>query len=130
MESTKKNAAEASAASDSPAMNGIQQAIEALTAQLAQLNSHLASLQMAMPTAALGAAAAPAPGASAPAAAEEISEEVVLALSAAIAAYLGKRPRIRAIRVLQSGAWGQQGRVFVQASHRLNIAHDAHAHEA
>ena len=56
---------------------------------------------------------------------DEFSEELLLALSAAVAAYLGKRPHIRAIRLLGSSAWAQQGRVFVQASHQLNVPHDA-----
>ena len=56
---------------------------------------------------------------------DEFSEELLLAISAAVAAYLGKRPHIRAIRLLGSGAWAQQGRVFVQASHQLNVPHDA-----
>ena len=58
-------------------------------------------------------------------AADEFSEELLLVLSAAVAAYLGKRPHIRAIRLLGSSAWAQQGRVFVQASHQLNVPHDA-----
>jgi methylmalonyl-CoA carboxyltransferase large subunit len=56
---------------------------------------------------------------------DEFSAELLLAISAAVAAYLGKRPHIRAIRLLGSGAWAQQGRVFVQASHQLNVPHDA-----
>ena len=50
---------------------------------------------------------------------------LLLVLSAAVAAYLGKRPHIRAVRLLGSSAWAQQGRVFVQASHQLNVPHEA-----
>jgi methylmalonyl-CoA carboxyltransferase large subunit len=49
----------------------------------------------------------------------EITEEELLAVSAALAAYMGVRPHIRQIRLVSSGAWAQQGRVTIQASHRL-----------
>ena len=51
---------------------------------------------------------------------EEITEEELLAISAAIAAYLGVRAHIRQIRLISSGAWAQEGRVSIQASHRLH----------
>jgi methylmalonyl-CoA carboxyltransferase large subunit len=49
-----------------------------------------------------------------------ISEEEVLAISAALAAWLGVHAHIRQIRLIRTGAWAQQGRVTIQASHRLN----------
>jgi methylmalonyl-CoA carboxyltransferase large subunit len=49
-----------------------------------------------------------------------ISEEVLVVISAAIAAYLGKKPSIRQIRLLGAAAWAQQGRVTIQASHTLS----------
>jgi methylmalonyl-CoA carboxyltransferase large subunit len=49
--------------------------------------------------------------------AEGLSEELLVVISAAIAAFLGKRPHIRQIRLLGSAAWAQQGRVTIQASH-------------
>jgi methylmalonyl-CoA carboxyltransferase large subunit len=51
---------------------------------------------------------------------EDISEEIVVAISAAIAAFLGKKPIIRQIRLLGAAAWAQQGRVTIQASHALS----------
>jgi methylmalonyl-CoA carboxyltransferase 12S subunit len=69
---------------------------------------------------------APAPQAGAPAKSEEISPEVLMVLSATVAAFLGKKARIRTARfVRQSGGnvWAQQGRVFVQASHNLGVRH-------
>jgi methylmalonyl-CoA carboxyltransferase large subunit len=48
-----------------------------------------------------------------------ISEEEVLAISAALAAWLGVHAHIRQIRLIRTGAWAQQGRVTIQASHRL-----------
>ncbi len=66
--------------------------------------------------AAKGARPRPTPPPTAP----EISEEELLAVSAALAAFFGVRMRIRQIRLLGSQAWAQQGRVSIQASHRLN----------
>jgi len=121
-------------------VESLQQALDALAAQLAALTARLEKLETAgsvEPVVAAPAAEAPAqpvdtaaPAAKAPAvepapAEDAINEELLLVLSAAVAAYLGKRPHIRAIRLVGSNAWAQQGRVFVQASHQLNIAHDA-----
>jgi methylmalonyl-CoA carboxyltransferase large subunit len=59
------------------------------------------------------------PTTSSMATAEGISEGEVLAISAAIAAWLGVHAHIRQIRLIRTGAWAQQGRVTIQASHRL-----------
>ena len=53
-------------------------------------------------------------------ASDEIAPDVLLAIAAAVAAYLGERAHIRQIRLISSAAWGQQGRVNVQASHTLH----------
>ena len=50
-----------------------------------------------------------------------ISEETLLVISAAIAAFLGVKPHIRQIRLLDGAPWGQQGRVTIQASHTLPV---------
>ncbi len=71
----------------------------------------------------LGGAKAPVPAPAMPA--EEVSPETIVILSAAVAAFLGKRARIRSARLVRtapSSAWAQQGRVFVQASHNLGLA--------
>ena len=69
-------------------------------------------------TAALGSWSTPNPAMSAPAPAEEaISEETVLVIAAAVAAFLGKRAPIRQIRLLGSAAWAQQGRVTIHDLH-------------
>jgi methylmalonyl-CoA carboxyltransferase large subunit len=47
------------------------------------------------------------------------TEDLVLVITAAVAAFLGERAHVRQIRLIASGAWAQQGRVSVQASHRL-----------
>jgi methylmalonyl-CoA carboxyltransferase large subunit len=59
-------------------------------------------------------------GASERAVSAEIGEETLLAISAAVAAFLGVRARIRQVRVVHSSAWAQVGRVGAHASHRLN----------
>jgi methylmalonyl-CoA carboxyltransferase 12S subunit len=96
-----------------------------LQAQLASLSDRLDRLEARQ--AGPGApppAAEPAPVPTPPPAQEihapGLSEEEVLAVSAALAAYLGVRARIRHIRLLSSPAWAQQGRVSIQASHRLH----------
>jgi methylmalonyl-CoA carboxyltransferase large subunit len=45
------------------------------------------------------------------------SEEDLLAISAAVAAFLGVRAHIRQVRLLQSSAWAQVGRIGTHASH-------------
>jgi len=48
-----------------------------------------------------------------------ITDEEVLAISAAVGAYLGVRAHIRQIRLVSGKAWAQEGRAWIQASHRL-----------
>lgn len=48
------------------------------------------------------------------------SEETLLAISAAVAAFLGVRARIRQVRLVHSTAWGQVGRMGAHASHRFH----------
>jgi methylmalonyl-CoA carboxyltransferase large subunit len=95
--------------------------LEEMRREMAALKARLASLENekagepASPAPAAAAEAAPAP-----APAEEISEEEVLAISAALAAWFGVRVHIRQIRLISSRAWAQEGRVSIQASHRLH----------
>lgn len=103
------------------------QALESLREQVAALSARVAALEgPATPAEPLPA---PQPAAAAPAAPveqeEAIPEEVLLVISAAIAAFLGKRPHIRQIRLIGSGAWAQQGRVSIQASHALAVRHES-----
>lgn len=85
--------------------------IRELQAQVRELTRRLERLE--------SSSTAPRPPSAPPAAVDEITEAEVVAISAALAAYLGVRPRIRQIRLLSSAAWAQQGRVSIQASHRL-----------
>jgi methylmalonyl-CoA carboxyltransferase large subunit len=55
--------------------------------------------------------------------AERLSEELVLTISAAIAAYLGVKPRIRQIRLVGSSSWAKSGRTTIQASHSIAPQH-------
>jgi methylmalonyl-CoA carboxyltransferase large subunit len=50
----------------------------------------------------------------------EIDPDVLLIISAAVAAMLGETAQIRQVRLLSSRAWAQEGRVSIQASHRLH----------
>ena len=52
--------------------------------------------------------------------ADAISEEELLAISAALAAYFGVRVHVRQVRLIGSPGVGQEGRVSIQASHRLH----------
>jgi methylmalonyl-CoA carboxyltransferase large subunit len=97
--------------------------LEEIRNQLADLSSRVARIEQERQPAA-APAPAPTPAAAAPplppAAEPEMTEEEVLAISAAIAAFLGVRVRIRQIRLVSSRAWAQEGRVSIQASHRLH----------
>ena len=49
----------------------------------------------------------------------EVAPEIILAISAAVAAFLGKRAKIQQIHLTGSTAWAAQGRATVQASHGI-----------
>jgi methylmalonyl-CoA carboxyltransferase large subunit len=90
-------------------------ALEAIRQELARLAERVAALE--------GAAGPKALPSAPPPAAEGLSEELVLVFGAAVAAFLGKRPHIRQIRLLGSASWVQQGRVTIQGSHALSGHH-------
>lgn len=59
---------------------------------------------------------------------EELSQETLAVIAAAVAAYLGKAVRVRGARRLpqeEVSTWAQQGRVYIQASHNLEVSHHA-----
>ena len=102
-------------------------ALEALRQDLSRLSDRVAALEA---TAGGRPARPPRPPAPRPkprapprSSPRDSSEELVLVIGAAIAAFLGKKPRIRQIRLLGSGPWAQQGRVTIQASHALSVHH-------
>ena len=88
-------------------------AVKALQARVAELSQPAA------------AASAPATGVKT-AAKEEVTPEILVVITAAVTAYLGKKVRIRSAKLLQSpyevvNPWSQQGRAIVQASHHPRI---------
>jgi methylmalonyl-CoA carboxyltransferase 12S subunit len=105
-------------------MKSLAEILEQIQAQLAALSERVAQLEAG------GVKQPPAEAEPAPplvqetptpiAAKPEIAEEELLAISAALGAYLGVRVHIRHIRLLSSRAWSQQGRVSIQASHNVH----------
>ena len=102
-------------------LKDLQKQLEALQTANQKLEARLAELERPARLAAAVAKSKPAKAAPVPAAPvqEQISEETMLVIAAAVAAYLGERAHIRVVRLVPSRAWAQQGRVSIQASHQL-----------
>jgi methylmalonyl-CoA carboxyltransferase large subunit len=103
----------------------LAEALERIQTQLTALSARVERLETAdsMPPAVeepLPVQAAAEPEAPPQPPKPEITEEELIAISAALAAYLGVRIRIKQVRLLSSHAWAQQGRVSIQASHYLH----------
>jgi methylmalonyl-CoA carboxyltransferase large subunit len=81
------------------ALDGVREELNALKLQVSALEQSAAK-----------AAAAPTP----------VSEEDMIAISAAVAAFLGVRARIRQVRLVHSSAWAQVGRMGTHASHHTH----------
>ena len=82
-------------------------------ALLAGMRMEIAALAhrvQALELSAAKAAAAPTP----------VTEEDMIAISAAVAAFLGVRARIRQVRLVHSSAWAQVGRIGTHASHHTH----------
>ena len=77
-----------------------------MRAEIAALTQRVNALELA----AAKLAATPAP----------VSEEDLIAISAAVAAFLGVRARIRQVRLVHSSAWAQVGRMGTHASHHTH----------
>lgn len=92
-------------------VDGAAGAVESLRRELERLSGRVAALE-----AALGARPQVSASATAPAGAG-LSEDLIVVISAAVAAFLGKKPHIRQIRLIGADTWAQQGRVTIQASH-------------
>lgn len=86
--------------------------VAALRQEVAELREIVTKLTAPKP------APAPAP---APKKADGIDEETMMVISAAVAAFLGKRATIKLVRPIhqQVDGWRLQGRVAVQGSHRV-----------
>ena len=91
------------------------EAIEQMRSDLARLASRVEQLEERLDGRSVQASGVPAPPdvATEP----EIDAETMMSIAAALAAHLGMTPRIRAIRLLRSDAWAQQGRATLQAIH-------------
>lgn len=50
---------------------------------------------------------------------DEVTPEVLLAISAAVAAYLGKRATVKQVHLRRGSAWTSQGRSDIQHSHTI-----------
>jgi methylmalonyl-CoA carboxyltransferase 12S subunit len=48
-----------------------------------------------------------------------VPDDVVLAVSAAVAAFLGHRAKVKQVHYRTGQAWAQQGRVVVQGQHNV-----------
>jgi methylmalonyl-CoA carboxyltransferase large subunit len=90
--------------------------LDELQAQVAEMTKHIEFLEQQNAAAAARREPSVPPATAEP---QAITEEELLAISAAIGAYLGVRAHIRQIRLVGTTAWAQQGRVSIQASHRL-----------
>jgi methylmalonyl-CoA carboxyltransferase large subunit len=98
----------------------LRRALDEIRAALGELAVRVAAIEerSALTAKSPAAAVAEPPAAAAPAA-PAVADELVLVIAAAVAAFLGERAHVRQIRLISSSAWAQQGRVSVQASHRL-----------
>jgi methylmalonyl-CoA carboxyltransferase 12S subunit len=120
--------------SETADLAAVAEVLEGLRRELGRLGERVAALEAAAtspaPVAVLPRGGSPVPkapeataAAAKPVVANELNEELILIISAAIAAFLGKKPQIRQIRLLGTAAWAQQGRVLIQASHALPMRH-------
>ena len=100
--------------------NELRALLNELRTALAKLAARMDRLEQAAGSAVTVQAAKDRAAAPQPVAQESIAEETLLAISAAIAAYLGERVHIRQIRLISSPAWAQVGRASVQASHQVH----------
>jgi methylmalonyl-CoA carboxyltransferase large subunit len=96
----------------------LTEAMEELRAEIARLDKRIEVLESQ--NAALKSGSTNGAQSAASLKAKEL-ERLVFLISASIAAYLGVKPRIKRIRLVEGGSWAQQGRVTVQASHSLPI---------
>ena len=102
-------------------MQALRAEVRTLAERVAELERHAGAVVATAPTPA--ATAAPTGGVTAaavPSARPEPTEEDLLVIAAAVAAFLGVRARIRQVRLIQSTAWAQVGRATVHASHRVH----------
>jgi methylmalonyl-CoA carboxyltransferase large subunit len=78
-----------------PTVAELLASVQALAARVESLEAELSEVRSAVPRA-------------------EVPEEVVIAISAAVAAFLGHRARLKQVHYRTGAAWTQQGRAAVQ----------------
>jgi methylmalonyl-CoA carboxyltransferase large subunit len=98
--------------------DSLLEAVESLRAEVGRLGSRIAALEAIAGKPPIEAKVPPSPVVG-----EAVSEELMLVIGAAVAAYLGVKPHIRQIHLLNNVTWAQQGRVTIQASHTLALHH-------
>jgi len=107
--------------------NRLAETLEELRAELKRLGERVSAIEAAVAVKPPGVPPALGSGQPTPADVapqpDGVDEELILVISAAIAAFLGKKPHIRQIQLVGHAAWAQQGRVTIQASHRLAVPH-------
>ena len=103
--------------SDTINLNELLDAVEALREEVGGLREEVSGFRERVATLEDAAASQTA------AADDAEQEELVMTISAAIAAFLGVQPHIRQIRLLGGASWAEHGRASIQASHILNF-HD------
>lgn len=100
-----------------PDLNLVLESLQELRREVARLGERVAALEGPATTeseaAAWSAVAGTAPRPEPPTPA--LDPDTLTAIAAAVAAYLGKEPHIRSVRLLRSSAWAQQGRATIQA---------------
>jgi methylmalonyl-CoA carboxyltransferase large subunit len=99
--------------------HAVIEAVESLRRDVARLSERMGEVEKRV----LGGPDRTNPIEKSPPAAAEFSEELLIAISAAVAAYLGVKPHIRQIRLLGGVPWSQQGRVTIQASRDFAVQH-------
>ncbi len=99
------------------------EALKELRADLRALSERIALLESekkqsppaAVPVNVTAPVAAPVPEKTS----EAIPEDILLVITAAVAAFLGERVPLRQVRLISTPGWAHQGRVTIQASHNL-----------
>jgi methylmalonyl-CoA carboxyltransferase large subunit len=81
-----------------PSIGDLLETVRTLTARVAALEEELADVRADIPP-------------------REVPPEVVVAISAAVAAFLGHRARLKQVHYRTGAAWTQQGRAAVQRRH-------------
>lgn len=99
--------------------HAVVEAVESLRREVALLGGRMTEIEQRIH----GSPVRTSPIETSPPKVKEFSEELLIAIGAAVAAYLGVAPHIRQIRLLGSVTWLQQGRVTIQASREFAVHH-------